>query len=408
LGSLDAAGSGPDGLKSFPVLALLTGNDDRFLADKWGRSFHLALGVADALGGPLLSLNDFASLAAERGLRAPVPRIVKDGRSVAEGDLSFDDVDASVPVPGLLRPELVSEAAASGHTVVLRNLQHFHPPLRRFCRTFELELNHPVQANAYLTPGGAGGLAVHHDHHDVFVVQTHGAKEWELYEAAVKSPVDPWDYEKDRPGPRTGAVTTNAGDCLYLARGIPHGARAGTAPSLHVTLGVRSRNWLDVIHALVDGAAGVEAFRQSLAPGYADDPAALRAQLLDRLGLLPTLVADGEFVEDVTASFWWRRRPPLDGHLLDILDIDRLAPETVVKWRSDHVGRVAAAPEGFELRLWDRVLDFEERHRPALYVLMEGGPVAVADVDARLPLDERLLLVRRLVEAGVVRVVRPA
>ena len=51
------------------------------------------------------------------------------------------------------------------------------------------DLGHPVQANAYATPAGAQGFAVHHDTHDVFVLQVAGEKRWLVYEPALELPL---------------------------------------------------------------------------------------------------------------------------------------------------------------------------------------------------------------------------
>ena len=46
-----------------------------------------------------------------------------------------------------------------------------------------------MQANAYLTPAGAAGLAPHHDTHDVFVLQVAGAKHWTVRAPVVDTPL---------------------------------------------------------------------------------------------------------------------------------------------------------------------------------------------------------------------------
>jgi ribosomal protein L16 Arg81 hydroxylase len=67
---------------------------------------------------------------------------------------------------------------ADGATVVLQGLHRYWPPLTELVRGLELALGHPCQANAYLTPPGSQGFAVHSDSHDVFVFQTAGTKQW--------------------------------------------------------------------------------------------------------------------------------------------------------------------------------------------------------------------------------------
>ena len=46
-----------------------------------------------------------------------------------------------------------------------------------------------VQANAYSTPRGSQGFAVHHDTHDVLVLQVAGEKRWQLYDPLLELPL---------------------------------------------------------------------------------------------------------------------------------------------------------------------------------------------------------------------------
>ena len=83
---------------------------------------------------------------------------------------------------GLLDARKVLDLFEQGASVVLQGLQRYWPPLTDLCAELEAELGHPCQANAYLTPPGSQGFAVHSDSHDVFVFQTHGTKLWEVHE----------------------------------------------------------------------------------------------------------------------------------------------------------------------------------------------------------------------------------
>jgi hypothetical protein len=58
-----------------------------------------------------------------------------------------------------------------------------------------------VQVNAYLTPPASRGLGVHHDTHDVFVLQVHGRKLWQVWDAAVPFPLG--HQTQLPPGPTT-------------------------------------------------------------------------------------------------------------------------------------------------------------------------------------------------------------
>ena len=61
----------------------------------------------------------------------------------------------------------------------------------------EETLGHPAQANAYYTPRAAQGLPVHHDTHDVFVLQVAGEKRWLVYEPALELPLQDQRYSAE-------------------------------------------------------------------------------------------------------------------------------------------------------------------------------------------------------------------
>ena len=88
---------------------------------------------------------------------------------------------AGQPLTGLVDARKVIDLFEGGATVVLQGLHRYWPPLTRLVAELELALGHPCQANAYLTPPGSRGFAVHSDSHDVFVFQTHGTKLWEVH-----------------------------------------------------------------------------------------------------------------------------------------------------------------------------------------------------------------------------------
>src|SRR4051794_20651556 len=172
---------------------------------------------------------------------------------------------------GLLDPRKVFDLFDGGATVVLQGLHRYWRPLGDLVADLELELGHPCQANAYLTPPGSQGFAVHEDSHDVFVFQTHGSKVWEIYP-------DGRDAEPQ-------SVVLEPGVSMYLPTGTPHAARAQDTASLHVTLGINQVTWGQVLErALAETVAGTG--KQHLPAGYLDDPGLLADGLSERIGRL--------------------------------------------------------------------------------------------------------------------------
>ena len=152
------------------------------------------------------------------------------------------------PFSGTVDVDRVLAEFEDGATIVLQALHHNWPPVADFCRRLEAALGEPVQANAYFTPRSAQGLAVHHDTHDVFVLQTAGKKHWRVYEPVVELPLQDQKYSKAKhgePGEPVEDGVLEAGDTMYLPRGWLHDALTTDSESLHLTIGVKVYTWLD-------------------------------------------------------------------------------------------------------------------------------------------------------------------
>ena len=134
-----------------------------------------------AVGEAVLSLADVDHLLTETAIRAPAVRVARDGSVLAESAFTRGGSLAGKPLTGLVDPVKLMRLHDDGATIVLQGLQRYWTPVTDLVAELELELGHPCQANAYLTPPGSQGFAVHSDTHDVFVLQTAGTKQWELH-----------------------------------------------------------------------------------------------------------------------------------------------------------------------------------------------------------------------------------
>ena len=135
----------------------------------------------------------------------------------------------------------------AGATIVLQALHVNWHPLAVFCRLLEDALGRGVQANAYSTPSGSQGFGVHHDTHDVLVLQVAGQKRWKLYDPLLELPLKHQRYSSSLGdhGAPTDDLVLRAGDTLYLPRGWLHEAETSATDSLHLTIGVAAHTWLD-------------------------------------------------------------------------------------------------------------------------------------------------------------------
>src|SRR5918992_4308779 len=232
---------------STAALERCVGDEGRFADEHWGTRpvLHRRAG---ARFDDLLSLADVDHLVMGTLLRSPAVRLVKDGKPLPAPSYTHTITVGARKVPETIRPERVLQAFADGATIVLQALHRQWTPVARFCRELELALTHPVQANAYVTPAASRGFAIHHDTHDVFVLQTHGRKAWRVYAPIVElaGKEQRWSEELGDPGPPILETELRPGDSLYIPRDFPHNAEAREEVSIHVTVGIIARTWLDL------------------------------------------------------------------------------------------------------------------------------------------------------------------
>jgi lysine-specific demethylase/histidyl-hydroxylase NO66 len=330
---------------------------EQFVAEHWEAKPLVVPRAEEGRFDDLLSVRDVERLITETALRTPGFRLVKAGATVTSYtiDLSW----RPEPFSGVADVPRVLAEFESGATIVLQGLHHSWLPLARYCRGLEAFLGHPAQANAYFTPRGSQGLPVHHDTHEVFSLQIAG-----------ETVLD---------------VTLRAGDTLYLPRGWLHQALTSSSDSLHVTVGVNVRRWIDEARSLLDEAADDVELRRSIDDGEPPELPSLDAATTERR-------ARERFVRT--------RRPILDGQLSELRALDSLSVETELVRRET----VIADLDGTTLVFEGKTLRFPERLAPELeFLVSTEEPFRAAQLPGSLDDPGRLVLVRRLVREGFLR-----
>ena len=392
-----------------PALALArcVGDPDHFLATHFTLTPHRWRGDGH---DDLLSLADVDALLTGAGLRRPAVRAVRDGEVIDPGSWTRRAKTGNHWIDDLAAPGRLLDLFHDGATIVLQSLQRWWPPLTRFCRDLELSLGHAVQANAYLTPAGAAGLAPHHDTHDVFVLQLHGTKHWTIRAPLVDMPLA--RHHSDHEAAATSPVLFEAdlvpGDCLYLPRGFIHSAAAQTGASLHVTIGVLATTAYDVLRRLMERAGDEPAFRHPLPVGYAADRAVAAQVVKDVAADFAAWLArmePAEIADVLVTSATARRQPLLTGQLIELIGLEAIDDATIVARRPGIVCDVTMADDRVRVGLGDRTVELPATLAETVHRLLDGTRHRVGDLADALDGGSRLVLVRRLVREGLLRTV---
>lgn len=333
-------------------------------------------------------------------------RVVTEGTTLAGstttrrarvGDRDLDD---------LIAPNQVLAAYRAGGTVVLQGLHLTDPHQARLATNLALDLDQPVQVNAYLTPASARGLDVHFDYHDVFVVQLAGTKRWRIWDrlARARLPVGAHRVPKptfDELGDPMLDLTLGPGDVLYLPRGYPHCAETTDVESSHLTIGLLAMTWHRAVRHALDAEIGTGRLTASLPLNLLDERAAALddpdrdlKSLADRLearALRPWMAR--EVWSRQAATRLQPRTPPAPVSPDDTLTF---TPGPLL-WLTEHDRRA-------ELHLGDRVVTMPSEATELLAALLRAEPTfTLGSIEAGLDLKSQLVVVNRLVAEGVLR-----
>lgn len=314
--------------------------------------------------------------------------------------------DDYVNEDGRISRATIAEEYLRGATIVLPQFHDSIFNLGEFCRALEEVLTCHMQTNIYLTPqsndDGTGnqGFPPHYDNHDVFVMQISGAKAWRIYGTPVETPFRGEQFELGRheAGEVTQQFTLNAGDCLYLPRGLMHDAEnVGGEPSLHITVGMITKTWADLmLESISELALTSPDFRRSLPAGFADrdfdrEPARAHFAKLTR-AIAAGASMDSAF--DLLADNFIRGRRPNVSGVISASAVtgagDRYRRRRFVPWNvADDEGKLILIGPGGDL-------EFKAEEGDALDLALSGAPFTAADLACPDPAE----LIRSLWAAG--------
>ena len=352
----------------------------------------------------LLTLDEVDRVITTLGLRYPIITLKNADQAVTSDDYTVQG--------DLIDVAKVYQLFEKGSTITLAYLDTVVETLAAFGRNLEREFSFPFQTNVYLTPAKAKGAKHHYDSHDVFVLQIAGSKQWKIYGTPVKLPLrgqdfDPLVHER---GEATLEFELEAGDVVYIPRGIVHDARSGETTSLHITVGVLHWTWTDLLlEAIAEVGLNDSAFRRAVPPGFArqdfnrEHAREIFRELLTRLSAKCNLDAIlDRFADEFMASC----PPLLRGQLGQLANLDRVALDTVVGNRTGVITHVRTNRDGTTIDCYGREIAFPSHATEAVRFALSNSKFAVCELPDDLDEPGKLTLVRRLIREGLLMVLQ--
>lgn len=358
----------------------------------------------------LLSVDDIDRVLTETVLPVSDLQLVKNGAGIDEDRYSLPS--------GQVDPVQVAQFFAQGSTVILPQLNRRLPKLAAYCRALEVVFSCDLQTNIYFTPDNAQGFKTHYDSHDVIVLQTHGTKTWRIYESPMVLPLrsQAFDPAGFTPGAVIDTFVLGPGDMAYIPRGVVHDAIATDEVSLHITTGLLTPRWIDLlVEALVQQSLVDPAFRGAVPPGFANegfDRSAMAAQFQALMARAAEKIDPAATFDSFAAEFRNRRLPVVPGQFLQHAAADGTGPQSRVELRPDLIWQVQTRPgadHGAEdegeivLSVYGLDIVFPGYVEETLRDALSRAQFRVDDLAGDLDSEGKVVLVRRLIREGVAR-----
>ncbi len=355
----------------------------------------------------LFTLADLDRALLVTNFRSDLIRVVINGDETPISELLASSGDENARGNEL---EVIYQRYREDYTIVIDAIEERHEGLMRLCRSLDNNQGFNPQGGIFLTPPGNWGFSPHYDTHDVFVIQMHGSKKWNLYGAPAQLPLKSqrWRTPEEGPGEITHGFTLEAGDMLYLPRGTVHAGASTDEASMHLTIAVNPVLWADLIMGAVRSVVENDvAFRRALPAGFTYDDAArataegLAEQLSDSLRdqlASPEVMVSGEIWDRVVNQ----RSPELLGHLVDLQGVGAVSATTRVRRRPETQALFAVTEETTSLSFNGKSVEFPARVADIVRSVAQRDADAFTAADIEGDLDEkgRIVLVTMLLQEG--------
>lgn len=317
---------------------------------------------------------------------------------------------------GSLNLNQIYAAYGDGYTIVVNEIQRFSETIKQLCWNIKQEISHHVVGNMYLTPPNQKALLPHYDTHDVLVIQIHGSKEWRVFDAPYESPLlhshQPVFQENQLTGSKS--VRLEAGDFMYMPRGVPHYAFTEDESSIHLTIGVHPKQWLDLMSEALNVLALQDVdFRKALPVGYLNQEHFVATQIelfKAKFGKLMTTFQQNAnpagAIGMLQNKFNAELSIPGDGHFAQLDKRDKLTLKSQVQIRNGLTAQVI--PQGNVVRIAfpGNTIKGSIHIAPALtFIAQPKGAFTVADIPV-ISDQNKLKLTQRLIRGGLLKIVQ--
>lgn len=350
---------------------------------------------------PVLTINDVNDLLSNSDLIYPNLFMVKQSEGATHTEYTYNVTAANKPpIEGIVDKEKLFSLFSEGNTIVLNALDRHFSKIHRLCFVTETTFNARAQANFYLTPINSQGFEAHWDTHDVFLLQIGGSKNWKLFESPIELPSKKQSYNGGwtRTTP-THDFVLEQGDLLYIPRGFIHEGHSTENISLHITLGIHTFKYSDIVRELVKNIEDELFFRKSLPLANSLNSLQIK-EFQERIMRYISEDKIGNALNYIKESFISRRLIDATDRLNDYINLKNISISSILTKRERILFEIRSTDNFVELRFYNKSIKFPLHVKKSIEFIIQTECFKIADIDENIDDSGKLIVCKKLIEEG--------
>lgn len=335
--------------------------------------------------------------------------VMKDGQRVPPDQWSSSSVHTDGTEYYTVDRGRIVDLIHAGHSIRLRGAHRTIPKLTVYCNDLAEDLGIPLQVNVYISPSGQGALATHYDTHDVFALQLHGTKTWQLYDSPLPLPTPRQRYTSTIEASAPSKVfDLSPGDLAYVPRGLMHNAETKDGVSIHLALGLKFASGVDLAEALLTRLQDHVSSRRALPHGYSSD--ADRAARLAGVAQAVSDVFSDADIESLARDHQQAAKSNLSVPVPDVggfralLASGGLSANTVLRGRLDRPYSVQTRDASLIITVGAKTMTLPRVLEASVQSALGGNTLRLGEIAGLISPAGKISLVEKLLELGLVEI----
>lgn len=355
----------------------------------------------------LITFDEINDHLGEADLSGQTVRLAHEGREIRPEHFTYSGHAAGGgSLKSIVNKEILFSRFYDGYTIILSSYERQSAAMLHLCHAAERLFRGTVLANVYITPRASRGFPLHWDTEDVFILQFAGQKEWLVFdplEPLACRPRECRDEEWKDAEPLLHVVL-QPGDLLYLPRGFVHSARSRDDISAHVTLGVYTFTYADLLRRILEDTGTDAWLRRSLPRDFQMDDASCAeflAHVHEFLGGVDVRASLAELHD----QFAYSRLPAATRRLSDYVKLPSMGATTRVRTNQSGYYDFRREQDAIVLRFNSKAVRFPLAAEPLLRTIAGLHEFDVRSLDGAMAEEEKVALCANLVREGFLTIV---